>query len=64
MPSTRSVNRLANALGVPAALMALLATDLTSLPPTEGNAFDQLARSLLALLAQAPPGKDQADLRF
>src|ERR1700687_699564 len=56
-PSVGAVKKLARGLGIPEDLLVLLATDLSSLPIREGKTYDQLARSLLLLLAEADSEK-------
>lgn len=51
-PSPAAVKKLAKGLLVPESLFALLGTDFSSLPLGEGRTYDQLARSLLALLSE------------
>ena len=56
-PSVFAIRKLARSLMVPEALLHLLASDLSSVPLAEGRTYDQLARSLLALLAESTSKK-------
>ena len=60
IPSMTAVTKLARSLRVPEPLFTLLAMDLKSLPPGEAKTFDQLGRSLLALLVEAGSEKRAA----
>ena len=52
VPSATAVAKLARGLRVPAPLLTLLAMDPNSLPEKEGKAFEQLGRTMLALLVE------------
>ena len=62
-PSLRAVNGLANALGVPVALISLLASTANDIESKPDADLSDLARALLRLLASAK-GEPQRSLTF
>ena len=52
-PSPTAVSKLARGLGVPEALLTLLAMDFASLPARDVRAYEKLGESLLELLVES-----------